>query len=859
MDNFSAVEACGTAGGKRGRLIARLIADAGDSASGELNIKAETALESVGKIIRISSIKVKNFRGFSSEHILEFKNPYTFVYGPNGTGKSSLCEALEFGLLGSINEADAKRIDVATYIRNSITQKSDLPVLLGETADGEKNVQIKADPKSYEFCFVEKNRIDGFARVAANTASAQQARLAALFGLEEFNGFATQFNEHFENYIDTVGQKAKELVDKEKEIAGQRAILQQKPEKDKEVEAKRSTILLKYPAYKTLVEISEWISGLDGNGGAVKANHAEIARLNGLKPIPDPAIDEISLEVKSLLSLIDERRGTRQALVDYKEQLSLGELYSAVLKNKDKSKDKCPVCESTLYSGDTLVVPVDPYKNAEEKLMQFEVAIKQESRIQEIGMLLKERWPRLESKVAGLVPAAAFISFTKMPEIESLKAACKSVSNAQTLEDALMLLAAQTPLLHEMKAAAVVFNAAIGTAKAEVAKLEALNSDMAKLSAEIVAINTTTELNAKSASHAALAIERFKEENEALIKLVDAEKPIVVRNAKYLAAYESFREKLLKYNANLPIALAADLNEKTLKFYNAINKHDHASDRLKSVTLPTATGQKIEVVFEGGQKCDALQVLSEGHIRCLGLSILLSKIVRDDLPFLIFDDVVNSIDDEHRSGIVELILGDLEIKKRQLIITTHGEDFVKRLENAISREDYKDTVCRIDFLVPIDSKKILVRLDSPRHYLIVAEQSFKDGRVRDCLSYVRKSFEELLNRLWKKIGSKGYSAQIQVGLRSPGSTPDLMAVASGLVGFLSKSEVVVFQDVLPFLKQMLGRENTHAVEWSYLNKGTHEEDREEEFDAALVKEMLEAVLLLDAAIQADGKKKALTK
>lgn len=220
---------------------------------------------------------------------------------------------------------------------------------------------------------------------------------------------------------------------------------------------------------------------------------------------------------------------------------------------------------------------------------------------------------------------------------------------------------------------------------------------------------------------------------------------------------------------------------------------------------------------------------------------------------------MNSIDDEHRSGIVELILGDLEIKKRQLIITTHGEDFVKRLENAISREDYKDTVCRIDFLVPIDSKKILVRLDSPRHYLIVAEQSFKDGRVRDCLSYVRKSFEELLNRLWKKIGSKGYSAQIQVGLRSPGSTPDLMAVASGLVGFLSKSEVVVFQDVLPFLKQMLGRENTHAVEWSYLNKGTHEEDREEEFDAALVKEMLEAVLLLDAAIQADGKKKALTK
>jgi hypothetical protein len=51
---------------------------------------------------------------------------------------------------------------------------------------------------------------------------------------------------------------------------------------------------------------------------------------------------------------------------------------------------------------------------------------------------------------------------------------------------------------------------------------------------------------------------------------------------------------------------------------------------------------------------------------------------------------------------------------------------------------------------------------------------------------------------------------------------------------------------------MLGREHTHAVEWNYLNKGTHEEDRSEEFDAPLVKEMLAAVMEIDMAIEADG-------
>lgn len=852
LDNFQAVEACGTAGGKRGKLIAKLIGTAGEAASSDLNIAVDDSADEKEKIVRLSSIRVENFRGFSGEQTLEFKTPYTFVYGPNGTGKSSLCEALEYGLLGSINEADAKRIDVATYIRNSITRKSNLPVLAGVTADGKKNVVVQADPKSYEFCFVEKNRIDGFARVAANTVSAQQARLAALFGLEEFNGFATQFNDHFENYIDATGQRTKELADKEKQIAGHRAILLQGPEKDKEVKGRQEALLLKHPEHKTLDGIREWVSGADGSGGVVKANHAEIARLNGLKTVPDPGIDAISVEVAGLIAIIQERRTARLALVDYKDQLSLGELYSAILKNKEKSDSKCPACESELYAEGKLVVPVDPYANAEEKLKQFEVAIKHETRIKEITANLTERWPKLASKVENLPQTSSLIAFARSAEIDALKAASESVTNAKTLEEALALLSPRFRVLEEMKAAFLAFNGAIGKAKAEVAKLETQNAELAKLTMEIISIRAAAEQNAKNASSATQAIEKFKAENEALIKLVEIEKPIVARNMKYLVAYEGFREKLLKYNVDLPLALAADLNEKTLKFYNAINKNDHVSDRLKSLTLPTSTGQKIGIEFEGGQKCDALQVLSEGHIRCLGLSILLSKIVRDNLPFLIFDDVVNSIDDEHRGGIVDLILGDDEIRKRQLIITTHGEDFVKRLENAIPKSDYKATVCRIDFLVPLDSKKIVVKLDSPRHYLEVAERSFQDGRVRDCLSYLRKSLEEVLNRLWKKIGNKDLSAQIQVGLRSPGSSPDLMALAGGLLKFLEKKDVTVFKGVIPELVAIIGKKDTHAVEWNYLNKGTHEEDRVEEFDAALVREMLASVIAIEVAIEADG-------
>ena len=117
------------------------------------------------------------------------------------------------------------------------------------------------------------------------------------------------------------------------------------------------------------------------------------------------------------------------------------------------------------------------------------------------------------------------------------------------------------------------------------------------------------------------------------------------------------------------------------------------------------------------------------------------------------------------------------------------------------------------------------------------------------LSYVRKAFEEELNRLWKKIAKKKLSTQMNVSMRGPGD-PDLMSLATGLHQFLSGKDVTVFQDAVPYLGEMLGYGEKHKVEWNYLNKGTHEEDRAEEFDAAVVRRMLETVIKLDEAIEA---------
>lgn len=848
LNGFDEISAVGSAGGRRGRVLAKLIAEKGETAPEALELPADEANANGGQIVRLTRLEVEHFRGFSDKHTFEFKNQYTFVYGPNGTGKSSLCEALEYGLLASIHEADSKRIPVLDYIKNATSRKSAKPILYGDTAT-EKSVEVKADPRSFEFCFIEKNRIDGFARVAANTPAAQQARLAALFGLEEFNTFATQFNESLDPYLDCVGKKGKDLAERAKGIAGHKAILEGLPVKAKAAETRGAALIAKYPGCKNLEEIKAVLIGPEGNGGKQKENNNEIGRLQNLKTAADPGAAGILADAEGLLRLIKEKVESEEFLKKYKDQLSLRDLYSAILGNRERFGNECPACASELYRDGRLSVPIDPYGNAEEKLKQFDSALSAEGRIKEIREALNLGWRELLSRIAKLPASAAAIGFLRAPEVESFSAEASDAKNAAGIETFLRTLPAKRELLQALMDATASHNEKVEQSKTAIKRLEDDNLAISKDLEEIVAISTLVASNAKSEAEAAQAVEKFKLENEELIKEVEAERAVVARNLSYSLAYDSLRSKLLAYNAGLPLALAADLNEKTLKFYNEINKNDHPSDRLKSLQLPTAVGERIEIEFENGDRCDALQVLSEGHIRCLGLAILLAKITRDSLPFLIFDDVVNSIDDEHRGAIIDLILNSDEVGKRQLIVTTHGEDFVKRLENAVPMKKYKETVTRIDFLVPFAAKKITVKLDSPRHYLTVATRSYEEGRVRDSLSYVRKAFEEELNRLWKKIAKKKLSTQMNVSMRGPGD-PDLMSLATGLHQFLSGKDVTVFQDAVPYLGEMLGYGEKHKVEWNYLNKGTHEEDRAEEFDAAVVRRMLETVIKLDEAIEA---------
>ncbi len=166
---------------------------------------------------RLHHLTLGPFRGFRNPEPFDIKKQIILFYGPNGSGKTSLCEALEYALMGNVEEASAKRIPARTYLANIHAQRFSPPIL--KAIDQQRReIDVVANPALYRFCFVEKNRIDAFARIAARSNNQRAELIATLFGMDQFNDFVGHFNESIDSQLVL-------RATKEQELNNQRAVL----------------------------------------------------------------------------------------------------------------------------------------------------------------------------------------------------------------------------------------------------------------------------------------------------------------------------------------------------------------------------------------------------------------------------------------------------------------------------------------------------------------------------------------------------------------------------------------------------------------------------------------------------------
>ena len=94
---------------------------------------------------RLRSMTIGPFRGFRTPEPFDLQKRVILFYGPNGSGKTSFCEGLEYGLLGSVEEAETKRIDGRTYLANLHARRFEPPALWA-TDHQNREVAVAANP-----------------------------------------------------------------------------------------------------------------------------------------------------------------------------------------------------------------------------------------------------------------------------------------------------------------------------------------------------------------------------------------------------------------------------------------------------------------------------------------------------------------------------------------------------------------------------------------------------------------------------------------------------------------------------------------------------------------------------------------
>lgn len=830
--------------GQRIRRIVELAQTQWLALSTEIADAVDGPVEKSTTAARITSLQVGPFRGFSKHESFDLDNSLILIYGPNGTGKSSFCEALEYGLLGNIAEADSKRFRPQDYLVNAHTGSFQAPLIEAVNTDGQV-VPVVANDAAYRFCFVEKNRIDNFSRIAAQLPAKQAVLISTLFGLDSFNEFVSNFSSEIDGrYIDLVGKLSQQLQLKSTGLEGAHRTIKDNNEALEALIAQEIALGNQYQEGMTFQQLIAALGNTD-NPGEIASLEAELQQ-----PVSSKSYVTLS-DLQTQRRDVEDNQPTlvekEQALAISAESLSFKQLYEAVVALGAVNKDECPACKTPIEQ-----TTIDPFQLAPQELgkLQYLAQLQAErdqlatgisTAIKRVHQILQVATNKLGT-IEQPNPLATFLLQQGVePNIGWWQSLFVGGLDGFT---AWQHLETQAQQLTQM-------DATIDKSQQLREQKQARLTHLRDLDRQVTILQTRRTSLVEGIENAKQIIADFDKENEGLIAAVEAEKSQVAVNNEIASGYSVFVSRLEQYRDTLPRQLVADLGDTITEMYNAFNRNDSPKDLLAGVELPLQQGQQIRIAFQGAPSTyyDALHVLSEGHIRCMGLAILMAKNLRENCPILIFDDPVNAIDEDHKDSIRRTLFEDAYFADKQIILTCHGEEFFKDIQNLLGADRTAQSKSFI-FLPQLDENHIRVDFNcAPRNYILAAQEHIGRLEIREALGKARQGLEVLTKgKLWNYVNRYG-DGNLSIKLRSAKQQIELrnlteqlkLKIAKGNFGHQDKDII------LKPIDKLLGP-NGDSREWRYLNKGTHEEDDRAEFDRATVTAIVEALSEIDTAI-----------
>ncbi|WP_410481688.1 AAA family ATPase [Pseudomonas plecoglossicida] len=623
-------------------------------------------------------LSVKNFRGFGEfgpddkGSFIRFSKLKNIFYAPNGGGKSSLCEALEFGTTGDIKEASRRKTRVKQYIaRGDIRHQL---LLMG--AD-----KLPVKPSiSWSSCFIDRNRLQEFSLLGSkDTGSVESDVLATLFGLEELQEVIARFvrPESFSlrTFMRADQAEALEQLERTGSSLAQlrrrhRAELQESIShicellglrSDQEFDIRRKVLRLR----KT---IEMHIRGAE----RLRAAKAPFA-------IPLRQVKRFCAIAQCLLRRRDDIETVflqRASEVNYRAVFEALEAIEQL-----QAGETCPACLTPLNK-----VMVNPFERARGQLHALGAleSLKQSKLRNDARIAL---WASRVSTAMSAVKGNAYADVPcslKMEDLEAVLAEFHAATDRSEVAPSVL-----DSFLRLCEVSAEQIEAYLRACERKRRDVDQAEAQAARLEARVVQLKAIDESLKQLFERKTRAESGYRAGNGQMADLVRQKAALLndaVDNSHFNqllkdleAEYRTLYRDLLDYKLELEKARIIGIEAKAAEYYRAINNHDDDHEQIASLSFDRqADSYRIKITNVDGSLLDAFAVLSEGHLRALGLSILLAMAEKNNFPLIVFDDVVNAIDTEHRSNIIDLFFSDAYLRRIQMVVTTHDRLFWER-------------------------------------------------------------------------------------------------------------------------------------------------------------------------------------
>jgi len=682
---------------------------------------------------KISTLQVNNFRGFNALSVedkgalVNFHSEINIFFAPNGGGKTSLCEAIEYACTGTIKEAERRKTSLPKYI------KRNGKVILKASADNGK--LIKSSRENL-FCFIDRNRLQEFSLLGSNdTRFAQKDVLASLVGLEQLDDFFDKFVQP-QNF-EVVKLKKNFNISKMNELKRDAEIYKSKhKEYHKNISDEISKILSIMKAKNLPVRYASsltkyFLDNFDKRCAFYKDKKERYSKGKLSYIIDDVLIFSFISRLKKALILSEKINERYLALKDEVDYLELYNMAVGVLEKKDFNE--CPLCRTELSK-----VKVSPLMNAKSCLYRLKSIASLQKRKMKVSSNISTCVNTIKEQVElyrqsplqdeSIVSNEELNSLASMDELD-----VDSIRNAISMIE---LNNSLTSKINKHNERCGIHNKAVLESDKVLKRIE---NNIEKLRVKKSEISMHMDI--------IRGLKRSMLTESISIKKIHGQLPLVSKKAACDVEYNSFLDGLKTDYTNLyseaysfkkerEQSIISGLNEDIIHYYNKINFHEDDSELIQEIffNYENSIKQYRIIITIQNVAHDAFVSLSEGHLKVLGLSILLALAKKKKLKFIVFDDVVNAIDTEHRSNIVNTFINDDYIKQTQLIVTTHDRFFWEMFSNR----------CRHDKL---DFKSFVLGCDKGSVYILDKKVSFED-KIVESLKYYDVRQALIYSRIW---------------------------------------------------------------------------------------------------------------